>query len=162
MKMIKYVTVYNVVISNSKLRGSSTEAYLRVEVDLTSYSHTPNELSLIPLAGFQCSIDAVSPQYKCGASLQTCSSVRSQRLGSFPPEDEGAPAWCCQAPQTPCRRHAQEGAPCHSPWPPARPDTEPWPSPCQGRLWLCGSASPASTAMQAHPDGGLLTLNVLA
>lgn len=103
-----------------------------------------------------------SPQYKCGASLQTCSSVRNQRSGSSRPEDGAAPAWCCRAPQTPCRRRARAGAPCRSPWPPARPDTEPWPSPCQVRRWQCGSDAQASTQIQGRPGGGVLWLNVLS
>lgn len=104
---------------------------------------------------FQQDISAFLPQYKCGAFLRTCSSVRSQRWGSSPPADGAAPVWCYQAPQTLCRRHAQAGAPFRSRWPPAHPDRAQWPSPCQEQQLQCGSASPASTKAQGPPAGGL-------
>lgn len=80
----------------------------------------------------------LSPRYKYDAFLLTCSSARSPRWGSSLLEDGAAPAWCCRAPRTPCRRRDRAGAPSRSPWPPARPDTAPWPSPCQGQRWRCG------------------------
>lgn len=102
---------------------------------------------------FQQDIGAFLPRYKCGASLQTCSSVRSQRWGFSPPVDGAAPVWCYQAPQTLCRPHVQAGEPFHSLWPPAHPDRAQWPSPCQEQQLRCGSASLASTRVQG-PLGG--------
>lgn len=104
---------------------------------------------------FQQDVGAFVPRYKCGASLQTCSSVRSQRWGFSPPGDGAAPVWCYQAPQTLCRRHVQAGEPSHSLWPPAHPDRAQWPSPCQEQQLRCGSASPASTGVQGPPGGGV-------
>lgn len=96
---------------------------------------------------------AFLPQYKCDASLQTCSSVGIQRWGFSPPVDGAAPVWCCQAPRTPCTHRARAGAPFRSLWPPALHDRAQWPSPCQEQQWQCGSASPASTEVQGPPDG---------
>lgn len=104
--------------------------------------------------------NGISPQYKYGAFLQTCSSVKSQRWGSSRPEDAAAPAWCFQAPRTPCRRRAQATAPCHSLWPPARPGTVPWPSPCLEQQWQCDSVFPGSTATQEPPGEGAPSLKV--
>lgn len=101
----------------------------------------------------------ISPLYKCGATLQPCSSVGSQRWGSSPPEGGAAPAWCCPAPRTRCRRRAPAGAPCRSPWHRACRGTEPWPSPCREQRWLRGSVYPASTGTQGRPAGGTPSSN---
>lgn len=105
-------------------------------------------------------IYAFLPQCKCGASLQTCSSVRSQRWGFSPPAGGATPIWCYQVQQTRCTHRVQAGAPFHWPRPPARPDRVQWLSPCQGQQLQYGSASPASTEVQGPPDGGVQSSTV--